>query len=183
MLHTTSHHHYLYIDNACTSRRHTASYTNIHNQLYPTALYYADQHWDGPDSQIWTEEHHDGGWKKLTQREQHFMNATTSPDKVKPESEFLDYNITSRLIHTIERLHANQMKNIHNKQPFLAAIGFKLPHVPVHVPFKFFDMYRDRLSHFSRPREELSFPPSSPLVAHKCCASSRFSYLQKEGLH
>ena len=107
------------------------------------------------------------------------MNATTTPDKIKPETEFLDYKITTKLISAIERLHIDQINN--NGKHFLAAIGFKLPHVPVHIPYKYFDMYRHRLSSFDRPESDLSFPPTSPLVAHKCCASMKFTYMKNEG--
>lgn len=102
------------------------------------------------------------------------MNASTMADKITPEEGFRDYQFTSRAIDTIQSLHSQQ-------ELFMVGLGFKLPHLAVHVPFKYFDLYRHRQHMWKRRRKELKFPNSAPIVSHKCCAGVDFEFMNKDG--
>ncbi len=98
------------------------------------------------------------------------------PDKVLPEEGFRDFMFTSRA--------TNTMKTLHNKgELFMVAIGFKLPHLAVHIPYKYYQLYANYSERgiWKRPKRELKFPLSSPIVAHKCCALPTFTHMEQEG--
>jgi iduronate 2-sulfatase len=114
------------------------------------------------------------GWYDYQSAEIPLMNSTTMADKIKPVEEFRDYQFTSRAIDTMKKFH-------NEEQLFMVGLGFKLPHLQVHVPFKYFDMYRDKQHMWKRPRKELKFPKSAPIVAHKCCGSIDFEFMNKDG--
>ena len=104
------------------------------------------------------------------------MNASTMAHKITPVEEFRDYLYTSRAIATMQKFHSEE-------QLFLVGLGFKLPHLQVHVPFKYFDLYRQKQQEgmWKRRRKELKFPHSAPVVAHKCCALQDFRFMNKDG--
>jgi iduronate 2-sulfatase len=103
------------------------------------------------------------------------MNASTMADRVTPEEEFRDHLFTSRAIATMRQMQAQQ-------QLFMVGLGFKLPHLAVHVPFKYFDMYRHKQQHMWRRRhKERVFPKSAPMVAHKNSAMQQFEFMNKDG--
>lgn len=144
---------------------------------YKTSGYGKIFHWeDSGDKAIWNHEQWDNGWYDYQREEVKHMNATNMPDKVNSVEDFRDYQYTSRAIKTMNKFHTE-------KQLFMVALGFKLPHLQVHVPFKYFDMYRDkqRQGIWNRPKNELVFPPSAPIVAHKCCGAIDFEFMNKEG--
>ena len=144
-------------------RPHMILPTQLQRSGYNTAGYGKILHWDGADRNVWNFESFDNGWYDYQGRENNWMNASTMPDKVKREEDFRDYEFTTRLIQGIERMNLEP-------KPFMAAIGFKLPHLAVHVPWKYFDMYRDRTDAFSLSKKELRFPYSSPEISYRCCA-------------
>jgi hypothetical protein len=100
------------------------------------------------------------------------------PDKHTREEDFRDYKFASRAISAIEQLSKK-------KQSWMVGVGFKLPHLALHVPFKYFDLYSKKGSKFeeavSLKDDELKFPPTSPEVAYKCCAADTFVFQKKEG--
>lgn len=143
---------------------------------YKTSGYGKIFHWDGPDKDIWNHEQWDGGWYDYQYSEVKYMNATVMADKLKPVEEFRDFLYTSRTIATMKKFHSEQ-------QLFMVGLGFKLPHLQMHVPFKYFDMYRQKQKQgmWKRRKKELKFPNSAPIVAHKCCGATNFDFMNKEG--
>ena len=65
----------------------------------------------------------------------------------------------------------------------MVSVGFKLPHLAVHIPHKYFEWYKDYPTRgiWKRPKRELRFPLSAPLVSHKCCALPVFTHMEQEG--
>lgn len=143
---------------------------------YKTSGYGKIFHWDGPEQDVWNHDQWDGGWYDYQNQEIGLMNASVMADKIKPVEDFRDYQFTSRAIATMRQLHSQQ-------KLFMVGLGFKLPHLAVHVPFKYFDMYRQKQQQgmWKRRRKELKFPKSAPVVAHKCCALDTFRFLNKDG--
>lgn len=143
---------------------------------YRTASYGKILHWDGDDKSIWNTEQWDGGWYEYQQREISFMNSSTMPDKVHPEETFRDYMFTTKAINQMKKQHAEG--NL-----FMVSVGFKLPHLAVHIPHKYFQLYQNYSSRgiWKRPKRELKFPLTSPIVSHKCCALPYFTHMEQEG--
>jgi hypothetical protein len=102
------------------------------------------------------------------------MNASTMPDRHKPEEKFRDYEFTERTIHSIRKMHSL------NKY-FMAAIGFKLPHLAVHIPHKYYEMYKGKSAAWALSKKELRFPYSAPTNAYRCCPEPVFYYMENEG--
>jgi iduronate 2-sulfatase len=156
-------------------RPHVTFPSILNDYGYRTAGFGKVVHWDGNDRNIWTEGQWGGeDWYDVQNKEYHYMNASIMPDIHVPEEKFRDYEVAS---------HARDMiRNLHQKDEyFMVAMGFKLPHLSLHFPYKYFDMYRNRTEVFHRPKRELRFPITSPKVAHKCCANADFVYLAKDG--
>jgi iduronate 2-sulfatase len=143
---------------------------------YKTASYGKILHWDGPDQAIWNTDQWDGDWYGYQAQEVGRMNSSTMPDKVKREEDFRDYMFTTRAIDMMKRQH--EEGNL-----FMVSVGFKLPHLAVHIPHKYFQWYQNYSARgiWKRPKRELRFPPSSPIVAHKCCALPIFTHMEEEG--
>ena len=133
-------------------------------------------HWDGPDEAVWNVEHYDGDWYKYQNEEWGWMNSSTMPDKVKSEEDFRDYTYTTKAIDTMRALAKSD-------DYFMIGVGYKLPHLQVHIPHKYFDMYRNKAKEdvWKKHRRELVYPPSAPLVSYKCCAHHTFGFMQEEG--
>lgn len=146
----------------------------LSNAGYRTAGYGKIFHWETDDKGIWNYDHYDGEWYAYQQKELKFMNASTMPDRFRPEEEFRDFIFTTKTIETIRELSRGT-------ENYMVALGFKLPHLAVHVPYKYYDMYRDRTHLWRTSSRALRFPPSAPPVAYKCCAAPTFSYMHMEG--
>lgn len=140
---------------------------------YNTAGYGKIAHWETPDPEVWSFDSWENNWYEYQNSERNHMNASTMPDK-KPEQEFRDYQFTTRVIDSIRKMHA---------QPkyFMAAIGFKLPHLAVHLPYKYYEMYKGKNEAWQLSKKELRFPPTSPSVAYRCCADPDFRFMNNEG--
>ena len=82
----------------------------------------------------------------------------------------------------ITSLAIEQLK-IYARQPdyFFLALGMKLPHLCYHIPFKYYELYKNKTDLFKLSREERRFPSSTPMQSYRCCASSTFDYMNKEG--
>ena len=142
---------------------------------YKTAGYGKIFHWDGDDKDVWNYHQWDGDWYKYQSEEIGHMNASNMADKIKPEEEFRDYMFTSKAIDTMKTLHEAG-------KYFMVGLGFKLPHLQVHVPFKYFDMYRNKQHMWKRTRKkELRYPNSAPMVGHKCCGMDEFQFMNEDG--
>ena len=144
---------------------------------YNTAGFGKIAHWETPDKDIWNYQQWDNKWYDYQWAEVHKMNASTMPDKIQPEEQFRDYLFTTRFIKTMKEL---------NTKPnyFMLGLGFKLPHLAVHVPWKYYAMYKNdqkRIDGWKLKRKELRYPPTSPAVAYRCCAVPTFYYMENEG--
>ena len=141
---------------------------------YKTAGFGKVLHWDLNDRKIWSYEHWDGNWYDYQEQETKFQNSSTMPDKIKPEEEFRDYLFTTKAI--------NAMRSLHKMNSYFAlGIGFKLPHLAVHIPYKYFNQCRDRQDLWKLSKRELHFPTTIPAISYKCCAANEFRYMSEEG--
>ena len=141
---------------------------------YQTASYGKIAHWESDEKTIWSHDHWDGDWYKYQQEEWGIMNSSTMPDKIKPEEEFRDYLFASKTIETLKVLNAKP-------EYFMLAVGFKLPHLAVHIPYKYYEMYKGRENGWKLTQEELRFPHSAPAISYRCCAAPNFEFMEKEG--
>ena len=103
-------------------------------------------HWDEPDHAQWSFSQWHDDWYGYQNAEWNWMNSSTMPDKVRPEEEFRDYKYASRAISDLRALSSSQKRTGKN---FMLGLGFKLPHLCMHIPFKYFDLYRNRTDRFS----------------------------------
>jgi iduronate 2-sulfatase len=141
---------------------------------YSTAGFGKIRHWDGDDKQNWNYNHTDYDWYGYQNREYSTVKSSAFADPETPVEEFRDYKFTSDAI-----LALNQLSK--QEKYFMVAIGYKLPHLMVHFPHKYREMYREISSVWEVPKKELKFPPSAPSVAFKCCAQGEFAFLNNEG--
>ena len=67
----------------------------------------------------------------------------------------------------------------------MVGVGFKLPHLALHVPYKYYDMYTKKGKKFydavALKENERRFPQTAPEVSYKCCAQETFVFQNKEG--
>eukprot|EP00601_Ochromonadales_sp_CCMP2298_P013000 CAMPEP_0173268066 /NCGR_PEP_ID=MMETSP1142-20121109/30119_1 /TAXON_ID=483371 /ORGANISM="non described non described, Strain CCMP2298" /LENGTH=674 /DNA_ID=CAMNT_0014204265 /DNA_START=104 /DNA_END=2128 /DNA_ORIENTATION=- len=122
---------------------------------------------------IWSHECWENGWYKYQGSEKQLMNSSVTPDKKELE-DFRDWQYTTRTLQHIRHLSALP-------QPFLSAIGFKLPHLELHVPHKYFSMYKDKAPEWKLSKRELKFPSSVSEISYRCCAEGRFRFMNNEG--
>lgn len=133
----------------------------------------------------------DADWYKYQAAEIKRMNSSTFPDNITPEEQFRDHMFTSR---TIARLKQFAMKMDHTqatdsgtassyKKPFMLGVGYKSPHLCMHIPFKYYDMYRDRvpLWQIQATTERLQYPRFSPSIGFSPSINGRFKYMNDEG--
>lgn len=85
------------------------------------------------------------------------MNSTVMPDKMKPEDTFPDHNFTTLAIKALREFHRK------NQEHYMVGLGFKMPHTALHIPYRYFDMYRSRaLYAWNMTDKERVYPLSSP---------------------
>lgn len=98
-----------------------------------------------------------------------------NPDRHKPESDFQDYIFASKAIHGLEVLSKMD-------ENFFVGIGFKLPHLLVHFPHKYFEMYRSRKEVWEKTNpQSLQFPRTAHAISYRCCAATTYHYMNEEG--
>ena len=158
--------------------------TQLSRSGYKTSSFGKVLHWDGNDKEVWNTEQYWGEWYDNQNKEWDTARSTVWPDKAKNVSSFYDYDFASRAITSLRRHAAAQ------KDWFMTAIGFKLPHTLLHMPHAYFDMYR---SHFQpnstrdvlAEEEDVSrytrFPDTCPAISYRCCAGEQFRYMNEEG--
>ena len=147
---------------------------------YNTAGYGKILHFESDDRSIWNYDSWENHWYQYQGEELSWQNSSTMPDKYKKEEDFRDYQFASRAIEAIKELHGK------NKQKhWMVGVGFKLPHLSLHVPFKYFDMYDKKGGSYDQTIDlkdsELRFPLSSPEIGYKCCAADEFVYQKNRG--
>lgn len=141
---------------------------------YNTAGFGKILHWESNDRDIWSYDSWENDWYGYQNLERSIMNSSTMPDKIRPIERFRDYEFTTRTIETMRRI---------SKEPnyWMVAIGFKHPHLAIHVPHHYYSMYKGKEEMWRLTRKELRFPPSSPEVAYRCCAEQSFFMMNEEG--
>ena len=142
---------------------------------YTTASFGKIFHWEIDDRDVWTKELYENGWYEYQNYEREIMNSTTMADRTKPEEKFRDYDYTSK---AIDRLRVMIADKSHH---FMLAMGFKLPHLQTHVPWKYYEPYLNRTHLWKMSKKELRFPHSAPDVAYRCCAEPEFTFMIDHG--
>ena len=131
-------------------------------------------HWENNDRDIWSYDSWENDWYGYQNLERSIMNSSTMPDKIRPIEKFRDYEFTTKTIET--------MKKITNERNYwMVAIGYKHPHLAIHVPYHYYNMYKGKEEMWRLTRKELRFPPSSPEVSYRCCAEQSFFMMEEEG--
>ena len=141
---------------------------------YNTSGFVKIRHWDGADRNNWSHNHTDYDWYGYQNAEYSTVRASSFADPDTPVEEFRDYRFASDAILALKQLHKKS-------EYFMVAVGFKLPHLMVHFPHKYREMYRSVGHVWNVNKKELKFPPSAPTVAFKCCALMDFAHLHDEG--
>ena len=141
---------------------------------YYTAGYGKILHHDGPNHEMWDEHfgNQNDAWYNYQSYEWDNMNSSLMPDKYKPSDSYPDYIYTTKLIKKLKKMSGN------NKKYFFAAIGFKMPHLALHLPMDYLNVYRNISEYaFKATSEMLTYPPTSPVCAYQCCADWEFRYM------
>lgn len=155
---------------------------------YKTAGYGKIRHWDGPDKNLWTEDQFDGplqpngkidgkymNWYEYQDYEWRSMNSSVMPDKSKPLDTYPDAELARRASDRIRKF-AN------GANYWMTAVGFKMPHLSLHVPHKYWDMYADKEDVWRKADDSIrSFPQNAPPVSYRCCADKNWKYMDQEG--
>ena len=159
-----------------TFRPHYVCQNQIVFNDYVTAGFGKIAHWEGNDQHIWSTGFYEGGWYNYQNVERRFMNSSTMPDKVWPEEKFRDHIFATKAVARLEEMLTDPAK-----KKFMLALGFKNPHLQIHIPYKYYDMYKNRTDAFKLTKKESRFPHSAPDVAYRCCAEFDFMYMEQEG--
>lgn len=131
-------------------------------------------HWESTDKGIWSFDAWDNRWYDYQGEEWNKMNSSTMPDKYTPENKFRDYLFTDRALNTWKKM-------LNQNKPFMLAVGYKLPHLCIHVPYRHYTMYRDKKEAWKLSKRELRFPPTTTEVSYRCCADNHFKFMRGEG--
>jgi iduronate 2-sulfatase len=135
--------------------------TQLARSGYKTAGYGKIRHYEGFDREVWNDDEYDGKWYDYQYLEWTSMNSSVMPDKYLDEKLFRDYIFASKAIESLERLSRSN-------SPFMIAVGFKMPHLSLHVPYRAFDMYRNMTSIWmSKPADYLTHPPTVPMTGRQ----------------
>jgi iduronate 2-sulfatase len=103
------------------------------------------------------------------------LNSTVNPDRHTPEEKFRDYIYTSKMIEGLKKVSSLP-------DYFFLGIGYKLPHIHLHYPWKYYDMYRSRASIWNEvTSKHLHYPRTAPAVSYRCCAYGEYIYMNDEG--
>jgi iduronate 2-sulfatase len=102
------------------------------------------------------------------------MLSSVMPDKKLPEHQFRDHLFTTRTIDCLKKIAKE-------KEYFMLNIGFKNPHLALHVPYKYYEMYKNKTDAFKLTKKELRFPYLASGGGYKCCAEGSFNYMNEEG--
>jgi iduronate 2-sulfatase len=53
--------------------------------------------------------------------------------------------------------------------------------VPMRMPWKYFDLYRNKTNIWNKDSKYLKFPKNASIYGYKCCAETKFEYLLNDG--
>ena len=62
----------------------------------------------------------------------------------------------------------------------MLGIGFKLPHLALHVPYKYYQMYEGKNHSWALNESERTFPNNTTPLNYRCCAELAMKYMQEE---
>jgi iduronate 2-sulfatase len=141
---------------------------------YNTAASGKIAHWVDGDKNMWNVDHWENGWYDYQNSESRYMNSSVMPDKVKPLNKFRDYEFATKTIEQLRKVAAKP-------QYFMTAVGFKLPHLDLHIPHKYFELYKNKQEKWRLNRKELKYPSSLSEISYRCCAEGRFRFMREEG--
>ncbi len=160
--------------------------TQLARSGFATSSFGKILHFDGPDKEVWNDESaadiFGKFWYGVQATERNFLNSTVAPDKYKKEREYPDYDIASKAIKNLRKHWALRQGN--HEHRFLTAVGFKLPHLQLNMPFSSFDLYAKSLDsdwlEEESPEGHRSFPPSAHPMSFRCCAEEDFIYRRED---
>lgn len=114
-------------------------------------------------------------WYPYQTAEERLMNSTVNPDHHTPEEGFRDYMFATKAIAGLKTLASKE-------KFFFLGVGFKLPHIRLHFPHKYLDMYRSVSQMWNNvDGQYLQFPPSAPSPSYRCCAYFHYEFMESEG--
>lgn len=149
--------------------------TQLMKAGYTTEAYGKIRHHEAVDPFIWNKQY-DGEWYEYQYKEWLMMNSTVMPDKLQKEEEFRDYAFATHAIEALERLSKK------NQEYYMIALGFKMPHLCLHLPYRTFDMYRNRTDQWGKASSQyLSYPKGTSPIGYRCCGDENFKYMNEEG--
>lgn len=133
------------------------------------------RHYEDGDTQVWNYANDDAGWYDYQALEWSKMNSSILPDKTTPEHKFRDYMFASKTITALENL--SKQDNY-----FMVGVGFKNPHLCLHVPYRTFDLYRNISDIWlNKSVDYRTYPKTTPVIGYRCCGDDTFKYMNKEG--
>ena len=136
------------------------------NAGYKTAAYGKLRHFEEWDSSLWTEEYYEGSLYR-----QQSINTTVMPDQHLREELYTDHDFATRAIQGLRNLSSQN-------EYYMAAVGFKLPHSPLHVPQSYFDAYKEQQGAWKEAEESLRvYPPTAPFVGYSRGQGQEYHYL------
>jgi arylsulfatase A-like enzyme len=156
-------------------RPHLVLPTRLKRSGYKTMGFGKILHWDEVDEETW-DYHYElfGSWYQYQNYEWDHMNSTLMPDKTRPETDFPDHILATEAIQGLKNGTASG-------EYFMVGLGFKMPHLSLHVPYAYYDMYRSRKHIWDTPDVERTFPPTAPVMSYRCCADRYFRSMRGEG--
>ena len=154
-------------------RPHMTLPSQLSKSGYNTAGIGKILHWDGNDKGIWNYFQWDDKWYDYQNYENGIMNSSTMPDKMKSEEDFRDHKFAARAVETMGKL-AKENK------PFMLGVGFKLPHLQVHIPYKFYELYKNKVD-WQVPKRGLKFPSSAPELSYTYPIDNSVRFMREEG--
>ena len=121
-------------------------------------------HWDGANKDIWNYYQYDNDWYGYQGREDSYMNSSAMPDKTRREDQFRDHDFSEKAVNVLKKL------SVESKY-FMLGVGFKLPHLALHVPYDYYNMYnsKEKKNMWKLSKKELRFPLSVSEVSWRCC--------------
>jgi len=141
---------------------------------YNTAGFGKIAHWESDDRRVWNFDSWNDKWYAYQNAEERLMNSSVMPDKTRREEDFKDHTFTSRALDTLRNMSAQS-------KYFMLGIGFKLPHLALHIPHRYFKMYEDKKKNWALSPKELQYPQSLSEISYRCCAEQSFRFMNAEG--
>lgn len=131
-------------------------------------------HWETSDKSTWSFDSFENRWYEYQNAEWSWMNSSTMPDRHRPLQKFRDYEFAMHALDVWEKL-------LKSPKPYMLAVGFKLPHLTLHVPHQFYELYKNKSDHWRLTKRELRFPVSTSEISYRCCAEGDFKFMREDG--